>query len=506
MLILLDRTIEGRLPLLDLESLQTQLRDDGSLRIYRLAEALHAGEVGMIMESTKTQSIVYVGWEITESVGQIQKVFRKAGADPLGLEVLDLAPYCERDRSDSSTVASAAIHVAAARVRMYSGSGPENAKSRVMTPRGGMTRRGFFSLATLATLPVPSVLRERCRAADGCKQCVSACPHGSLSRQEGAILFDRTTCTSCGICVADCPWDALRFPRWSPGEIESQLSSIARTGSSGRISILLTCHLVGIKEAQGWVPLQIPCQGFVTVPFLLQALSSGRNAVAVCSCGEACANDGRGRTERCVDYCRKLLERLGEPPERVQLLDVADGTVDPPPELPEFVPKPSVSPRPGVFGWSAIKESLDRVVPSTLDADFRLEHTGSPLGIIEINEAVCTLCATCTQICPTNALRYSREDRTVSIQLAPDRCIACGRCVDTCPELRRGAISLLKTTDMGFASQPPHLLVEDEEVLCEQCGRPHSTKRMIRRLNALLGEDAYASIGSRCSECRGVHV
>ena len=178
----------------------------------------------------------------------------------------------------------------------------------------------------------------------------------------------------------------------------------------------------------------------------------------------------------------------------------------PPPELPEFVPKPSASPQPGVFGWPAIKESLDRIVPPTLDAALRLEHDGSPLGIIEIDETVCTLCATCAQVCPTNALRYVRDDRAVSIQLAPDRCIACGLCVDTCPELRRGAISLSTTTDIQFASQPPHVLVEDEEVLCEECGRPHSTKRMISRLIALLGEDGYATIGSRCSECRGVHV
>ncbi len=504
-LILIDRSFGRQLPSLDLDLLESRLTTAGSLTISRLTEPLHAAEVRSIMETTESHSIVYVGCEITESLGQIQKIFRRAGADPLGVEVLDLGPYCGRNGSDSSTIAQAAIRCAAARVQAYPGSAPDNVKSRMIAPKGAVSRRGLFSLATLAALPVPSVLRERCRSSDGCEQCVSACPHGSLSRQEGAIEFDRTSCTSCGICVADCPWEALQFPRWSPREIESQLGSIAQTQDPGRVSLLFACHRAGIKEALGWVPFQIPCQAFVTVPLLLHALSTGADAVAVCSCGDQCENDGRGRAERCVDYCRNLLQRLGDSPQRVQLLDATDGRVDPPPELPQLLRDPSAVPGPRVFGWPAIKESLDRIVPANLVADFRLEHAGSPLGIIEIDEAVCTLCATCTQVCPTNALHYTREDRTVGIRLAPDRCIACGLCIDTCPELKRGAISLSKTTDLGFASQRPHVLVDDEEVHCEACGRPYSTKRMIRRLNELLGEGFHAAIGPRCPECRGVH-
>ncbi|HOM71482.1 MAG TPA: 4Fe-4S binding protein [Armatimonadota bacterium] len=53
---------------------------------------------------------------------------------------------------------------------------------------------------------------------------------------------------------------------------------------------------------------------------------------------------------------------------------------------------------------------------------------------INVDEAKCTGCGDCTEVCPTAAIAIENEKAKVS-----DECIDCGVCADSCPN---GALEL----------------------------------------------------------------
>ena len=51
-------------------------------------------------------------------------------------------------------------------------------------------------------------------------------------------------------------------------------------------------------------------------------------------------------------------------------------------------------------------------------------------NIYEIDQADCTACGKCYDVCPSNAIDYTGE-KPVIIQ---SKCINCGNCANICPE------------------------------------------------------------------------
>lgn len=50
------------------------------------------------------------------------------------------------------------------------------------------------------------VIGENC---NGCGVCVSICPYGAISIQNGIALIDLDSCNLCGVCVPECPFEAI---------------------------------------------------------------------------------------------------------------------------------------------------------------------------------------------------------------------------------------------------------------------------------------------------------
>ena len=51
-----------------------------------------------------------------------------------------------------------------------------------------------------------SISKNRCV---GCGICISNCPSDALSVEEGIAVVNQGKCTTCGICVKNCPQDAI---------------------------------------------------------------------------------------------------------------------------------------------------------------------------------------------------------------------------------------------------------------------------------------------------------
>src|SRR4051812_16378178 len=55
----------------------------------------------------------------------------------------------------------------------------------------------------------PQLDDARCTAADGCTECVQACPTGAVALTP--LRLDLGRCTFCGACQDACPTGAIRF-------------------------------------------------------------------------------------------------------------------------------------------------------------------------------------------------------------------------------------------------------------------------------------------------------
>ncbi|MFQ5948308.1 MAG: 4Fe-4S binding protein, partial [Acidimicrobiia bacterium] len=135
-----------------------------------------------------------------------------------------------------------------------------------------------------------------------------------------------------------------------------------------------------------------------------------------------------------------------------------------------------------------------------------LEHPRSPVGTIEIREEACTACTMCAQSCPTGALAQEHEEQSVVVTFDGVLCVGCGQCLRTCPEEERGAIVLSRKTDFAVLNRGRTLLLRDQTTRCTSCGSPIAPKRMMERIEELLGSEHAATLevlNRYCLDCRG---
>jgi formate hydrogenlyase subunit 6/NADH:ubiquinone oxidoreductase subunit I len=450
----------------------------------------------------------------------LQLESRKAGLDPLGIEVLNFGAYpaTGQSRIDVAEWATTLILGAVARARAFPGSQPESL--RPFMPKH-LSRRALFSLPVLEYRAMPTIDRDRCRAAEGCRQCERACPHEAVVNVDGVLRLEKTQCTSCGRCVTACPQEAIDIPGSTVDQIHSQIAAMlqrARTNGARPHGVIYHClnsaralerhardH--GVSLAPNWLPVTVPCLGMITSQWLLAPLTLGATAVAVLPCDNNCRSGQPGLIEEQVQFSVEFLRRLGETDERVFVLPTnGTGLVSALRDFPATGPPAAHMPlranplahrsRALVLLGLSDSHQPDRVVS--------LEHPQSPFGIVSATEG-CTLCGACASACPTRALDIEETDAGISLTFDSTACVACQQCLPVCPE--HDVLHMRPSTDLQTLAAGRAVLRSDSFRHCEMCGKPIASMAMSRRVAALL-DDEFAStvdvISRYCVDCRGL--
>ncbi|APX98217.1 hydrogenase iron-sulfur subunit [Natronorubrum daqingense] len=392
----------------------------------------------------------------------------------------------------------------------------------------------------------------------GCNECVEACPHGAVERAAiDEVEFHLDSCQNCGACTSACPTGATSLDEPSNERIAREVEALLSSdddggfvsgllgGSSASIETPIVAFVCseqagdalreyGRMAAAGRadieyppiLPVSVNCADTVGEAHVLHALAAGADGVAIVGCGGSCLHSGPDPKAELVERVNQATTDLGLG-ERVSFF--APDPTDPDAfveEVSEFAEvELEASPVPAGEHEATGQIDEERPNPDFDNHGWALESVRAILehaepqrevirglkdfGIVEVGDG-CTLTPTCTNYCPTDALRRTDD----GLEFNHERCVNCELCEEVCVE---GVIEVEDGLDLSLLPEN-----RDDEVdpawtevhegtmqACAGCGREFTSEATVAAIEDRIGErvaelspTADRSIIEYCPECR----
>lgn len=346
------------------------------------------------------------------------------------------------------------------------------------------------ALPRSSNISVSSAFCQRVRFKKSqCRKCLDVCPDDAISLDPGPTLS--SSCSECDLCQTACPTEVFRDDLRSETYLLDQVRSLLpRSRSPGaQRRLFIHCRQA---EASPEAAL-VSCLGALSENVLVGAALLGFDATVLISgrCSECRLQPGEALVEASIKTSRTLLRGLGlgevsiqrEEKQRAAARDrkelfsfifrrVRDHTASaryqsestpPASRIRELQRGDPVRP-------SARRETLRRLVAregpgldEALDYD-----TDSPWGILRIEEASCSACGTCAEVCPTGAIRQERSANEHLLYLNSGSCTNCALCSEACPESAIGFEDRITLAEI-FADRL-RVLAKVKLAACVLCG------------------------------------
>lgn len=355
---------------------------------------------------------------------------------------------------------------------------------------------------------------------EGCRLCEDNCPYDAIHREGNRVVFDEFSCTGCGVCASMCPTSLPKMQDLSNEVFLSQMELLLKNNLAPKV-LMFICGDGGVAtlDAAGRkhlryppaIPLFVPSLGAVSEAHLLRAFDLGADGVLMLGCEKCLSIIQKTHSFEFADLALKAFDLGG----RIKVIGVSQD-----PEafvriLSDFVRELKPSPLRGKMPSTLEKTDKRSIVLATLSSfsqkikapSLVREEPSFPFAMLSINSN-CTLCNTCSNMCPADAVR-KRDDR---IDFVYSRCIACGLCHSSCPEK---AIEMRKILDfkklLNFEGET---LFKSELVRCRECGKAFASKKAIERILAMVGDVRLDEFGienqpellNYCEECRSAQA
>ena len=353
---------------------------------------------------------------------------------------------------------------------------------------------------------------------EGCSLCESACPNDAITislARDGGVSVEPDRCVACGTCVSVCPTASIEPTRVYDAEttaavIDAAMEPMAEAASGSRFPWGADSTPFGVafvseaiapafratlssRAVPAMLPIEVPNALSVPDVAAIYAVARGADGVIL-------ATDPDRATDPVEDAARNANQALSDLGlgDRVRVTDTTD-------------PDALARAMDGVLG-----EPIGAVSTDAVETDSR--HTlglGSSValaaghgrsaetvavpgsGSVTVEEAGCTLCSTCEDVCPTSAL----EQTTGSLHFDPGACVGCGHCETACPE---DVITVSGQVAIGDGVIPAQRTVVEKEVVeCTVCGDPFASKDGLDAMREQLDESALETLDLEvCPSCR----
>ncbi|MDP2833905.1 MAG: 4Fe-4S binding protein [Pseudomonadota bacterium] len=330
---------------------------------------------------------------------------------------------------------------------------------------------------------------HRRQSVAGCSTCQAVCAADAIGSDGEVARIEPYLCQGCGACALVCPSGAVRHVL--PGS-DTQLARLGATLEPGSSGLWITDDAT--DAADGWLPWPLPETASLGLEFWLAALALGGKRVVIAA--KRSSELSHAALAGQIELGRALLAGLGLPP-ALGWAESAEALVALPPLAP-FTPPVGDGKR------TLLCAALDHLAAHAPAPPVSIElPTAAPLGEVEVDARLCTLCAACVRICPANAL--SLPGSVSQLAFTESRCLQCGLCVNVCPEkvVRLKPRYLVTKT----AREAPRVIAEAEMVACAGCGMPYTTRTMLARTQAMMAghpmfQGEQAGLMSLCPDCR----
>lgn len=328
-----------------------------------------------------------------------------------------------------------------------------------------------------------------------CSACIDVCPQHALEIDPvGAVKILHNSCIGCGRCVSVCPNGAMEsfaFRRTRLPQILDHFHGETLLVFPQRAEI----YKLRLNLPDNVIPFPVDDENFLDEESLLGfCQATGKQIVLYLP------DNAAHLLEKKIDLVNTVtMKALGI--KAVVLCTASDqlqttlDQIDPATAIECFRPHGLLNKR---FDLAQRLEHLIKV------GDYGLIEA-EPFGIVNIDPDNCTLCLSCVGKCPMNALTANSEDQT--LRFSSVLCVACGTCVQTCPEanclnLEKGKFNLAPS------SFQPQILAQDELFSCIVCGREFGPKKAVEKIISQMaphfnGQPEKLKSLSCCPDCKG---
>ena len=352
----------------------------------------------------------------------------------------------------------------------------------------------------------------------GCTRCIQACPTQAIASRQDRVQVDPHLCQGCATCAVVCPTGAISDSRLVPKDFLETLQIRIRTqiDSEQRPPVVLfhdaANHHPPIETGRDDLPSHV-----ITVQLRELAVAGMETWLNVLSCGAAGVvllatkrnpTSTRKELQAQLNTVNQLMEGMGYACKRVRLLELHDALHDhtiaelnfPHPEFQTasfhtYNDKRRIVVKALAHLWSQAEAPQSCV---TLDV-------GAPFGEVCVDPDLCTLCMSCTTVCPTRALQRGGRPAEERLEFIEANCVQCAICAAACPE---NAIVLAPRYHFDHKQRENHHDLHKELAFpCITCGKPFSTRstveHMIKKLrnNPFFQGEALNKL-KQCPDCR----
>jgi ferredoxin len=355
----------------------------------------------------------------------------------------------------------------------------------------------------------PDICAHARSGQSGCRRCIDACPAEAIVSIGERVEVNPNLCQGGGICATVCPTGAMRYAYPGPGDTAERLRLMLRTyieagGTDPVVMFAAESDAAALPATPANVLLLVVEElASVGHELWLAAITWGAGCVLLAD-GGSVPDRARAALEEQIALCHGLLQGLGYDPAALQAVNTR--------EMPAECAAVAGLPDAASFAATDNKRQL-----ATLALDHLWEASAarvesfplperSPYGRIAVDSQRCTLCMSCTSVCP--ALALSAGDDVPRLVFHESNCVQCGICANACPE---SAISLKPRLLADPAQRRlAATLHEEPPFCCVQCGKPFATRRVVDNiLEKLAGHAMFQTDRARrrlqmCEDCRVV--